>query len=74
MFHFERTPNFLLTNLVDSPRKEGTGSADSSPGIVVDPRKWHMVIEETAEGKTIRTRPLDRPVLYQRGNPLGGPR
>jgi hypothetical protein len=33
-----------------------------------------MVIEETTGGKTIRTRPLDSPVLYQRGEPLGAPK
>ena len=44
-----------------------------SPGIVVDKRKWHMVIEKTMAGETIRTRPLDRPVLYQRGKPVGAP-
>jgi len=73
LFRVERTPNFLLANLVDSPRKAGTGSADNSPGIVVDPRRWHMVIEKTLDGEMVRTVPLDRPVLYQRGHPVGAP-
>jgi hypothetical protein len=70
LFVVERTPNFLLANLVDSPRTAG-GSASHFAGIGVDPRKWHMVQDRTTDGKTILTPPLDRPVLYRRGHPGG---
>jgi len=73
LFVIERTENFLLANLVDSPRLAGKGAPDEAPGIGVDPRKWHMVIERPADGKEIRTAPLDRPVLYRRGSPKARP-
>ena len=67
LFLVENTPNFLLTNLVDSPRFPGNGSPEHFAGEGVDPRQWHMLIERAPDGSTIKTRPLDRPVLYRRG-------
>jgi hypothetical protein len=52
----ERTPNFVVANLVDRPM-----------GVRGDPRSWHALIERTADGRTVGTEPLDRPVLYKRG-------
>jgi hypothetical protein len=66
----ERCSDFLLANLIDSPRNLGTRTADESPGLVVDPKLWHMVVEQTSSGETLRTAPCERPVLYQRGNPV----
>ena len=68
LFRIERTPNFLLANLVDSPRLEGAGSPKESPGVGVAPDRWHMVIERPPVGGEVRTRPMDRPVLYKRGD------
>ena len=73
LFVIERTGNFLLANLVDSPRLAGKGKPDEAPGVGVDPRTWHMVIERTANGPEIRTKPLERPVLYRRGRPRARP-
>lgn len=67
LFLVENTPNFLLTNLVDSPRFPGNGSPSHFAGEGVDPRQWHMLIEREPDGNAVRTRPLDRPVLYRRG-------
>ena len=69
LFVVERTPNVLLANLVDSPRLEGQGGPNESPGIGVDPHQWHMVIERPPGGGEVRTRPMDRPVVYKRGDP-----
>ena len=55
---FERTPNFLIANLVDRPM-----------GVRGDPSSWHALIERSADGKTIALPPLERPVLYRRGHP-----
>jgi len=55
---FERTPNFLVANLVDRPM-----------GVRRDPTQWPALIERTVDGRTIATEPLDRPVLYRRGSP-----
>lgn len=66
LFRVERTRNFVIANAVDQPRLPGKGSDDFWAGRGVDPREWHMIIEETADGE-IRTRPLDRPVVYRRG-------
>jgi len=66
LFVIEQTPNFLLANLVDSPRMPQGIPDTFFAGDGVDPRRWHMVLEET-DGRTIRTPPLDRPVLYKRG-------
>jgi len=54
----ERTPNFLIANLVDRPM-----------GIRGDPCSWHALIERTSDGTTIRTGALERPVLIRRGQP-----
>ncbi|MGD2175900.1 MAG: glycosyl hydrolase family 28-related protein, partial [Candidatus Brocadiaceae bacterium] len=55
---FERTSNFLVANLVDRPM-----------GVRGDPTQWAALIERTADGRTIATQPLDRPVLYIRRTP-----
>ena len=65
LFIVERTPNFLLANLVDSPRMPQGIPDTYFAGDGVDPRRWHMVRESTAVGETILTPPLDRPVLYK---------
>ncbi|HUU92402.1 MAG TPA: glycosyl hydrolase family 28-related protein, partial [Phycisphaerae bacterium] len=70
LFLVERTPNLLLANVVDHPRLSGSGSPNESSGVGVDPGKWHMIVEHPPGGAdTIRTRPMDRPVLYKRGEP-----
>jgi hypothetical protein len=71
LFVIERTPNVLLANLVDSPRLAGQGSEKDSAGVGTDPAKWHMLIDRPASGPEVRTQPLDRPVLYKRGKPVG---
>lgn len=68
LFTISDTPNFLATNLVDSPRFPGDGSPEHFAGEGVDPRTWHMLIERQG-GREMRTEPMDRPVLYQRGSP-----
>lgn len=68
LFRIERTPNFLLANLYDSPRLNA-GSPTNFAGAAVDPRRWHMVEERAPDGEILRMAPLDRPVLYRRGRP-----
>lgn len=65
------TPNFLIANAVDSPRLAG-GSEDHFAGRGVDPKQWHMIIEQPAEGAEVKVAPMERPVLYRRGEPLAG--
>ena len=55
---FERTPNFLVANLVDRPM-----------GIRGDPTSWHALIEHPTGGPVVTTTALDRPVVYRRGRP-----
>ena len=65
---FERTPNFLLAQIVDSPRLAGAGPEKHFAGRGVDPKRWHMISDNP--GQELRlTRPMDRPVLYRRGTP-----
>ena len=68
LFVFERTPNFLFANCVDGPTKLGSKSLSHWEGST-DPRLWHMLIDRPATGPETRTAPLDRPVLYLRGQP-----
>jgi hypothetical protein len=68
LFVVDRTPNFLLANLVDSPRMPQGIPDTYFAGDGVDPRRWHMVLERTTDDNTIVTPPLDRPVLYRRGH------
>ena len=70
LFVVERTPNFLLANLVDSPRMPQGIPNTFFAGDGVDPHRWHMVAERTAAGEVIRTPPLDRPVLYKRSSTM----
>ncbi len=69
LFRFERTPNFLVANAVDQPRLPGKGFGDYWAGRGVDPREWHMIVDSPEPGREVATEPLDRPVLYRRGNP-----
>ena len=66
LFIVERTPNFLFANGVDGPTKIGSRSL-SHPQGSTDPREWHLLIERPASGAEVKTAPLERPVLYKRG-------
>ncbi len=66
LFELDRCDNFLLSNLVDSPRTSG-GSIDSIYGVGVPPSEWSMLSEKTSAGHKIKVLPLERPVLYRRG-------
>jgi len=69
LFVVERTPKFLLANLVDSPRMPQGIPDTFFAGDGVDPTRWCMVRDTPARGGSIMTQPLERPVLYQRGTP-----
>ena len=73
LFVIERTDNFLLANLVDSPRMPQGIPDTFFAGDGTDPGRWHMVRENTAAGETVATAPLDRPVLYKRGSASEAP-
>jgi len=73
LFVVKNTPNFLAANLIDSPRYPGDGSPEHFAGEGVDPRRWHMLREEPADGPPVLTQPLDRPVLVRRGRPREAP-
>lgn len=71
LLRFENTPDFLVSNAVDLPTLlEGDGNPGSGFGIGVDPETWHMISDQQAGEEEIKTVPLDRPVLYRRGNPV----
>ncbi len=67
LFVVENSTDFVLANLVDSPRFPGGRPDTYFAGDGVDPELWHMLIERTAAGREIRTAPLERPILYKRG-------
>jgi hypothetical protein len=73
LFMVEGTPNFLFANLVDAPRLPPVKSSNAGIGRGVDPTTWFMIAEEVSRNEIIKTKPLDRPVLYRRGNPAGLP-
>ena len=66
LFIIENTPNYLLTNLVDTPRLAGSGTPDHFAGVGVDPKEWHMFLDNPQDAKAVVSRPLDRPVLVRR--------
>ncbi|NOX55773.1 MAG: hypothetical protein GXP27_15295, partial [Planctomycetes bacterium] len=77
LFVIENTPNFVLANLVDSPRFPSGQPETFFAGDGVDPRQWFMVRETAPDGRQLHTAPLERPVLYKRGrlgDELAGPR
>jgi len=71
LYLLERTPNFLLANGVDGPTKIGSRSL-SHPDGSTDPRQWHMLIERLDDGSERKLPPLERPVVYVRGQPRDG--
>lgn len=71
LYVIERTPNFLLANGVDGLTKIGSRSL-SHPIGSTDPRRWQMLIEELEDGTRLELPPLERPVLYLRGQPSDG--
>jgi hypothetical protein len=56
-----------MANIVDHPMPKGTKALRGAVGT--DPEKYHMIIEQAPGAKIVKTSPLDRPVLYRRGNP-----
>ena len=70
LFVFRRTPNFQVINAVDTPRLPPAVSPNPGFGRGVDPTRWMMIRDEPTRDTVVVTRPLDRPVLYRRGNPL----
>jgi hypothetical protein len=67
LFRIEDTPNFVMANIVDHPMPRGSKAIRGAIGT--DPEKYYMIIERTPDAKIVKTTPLDRPVLYRRGNP-----
>lgn len=67
LFVVKDTPNFLVANAVDSPRLPHKRSSNLGFGRGVDPRLWSMISEEQKKGSICWTLPLERPVLYRRG-------
>jgi hypothetical protein len=72
LYVVERTPNYLLANGVDGLTKIGSRSL-SHPIGSTDPRQWHMLIDQLADGTRFELPPLERPVLYLRGQPSDFP-
>lgn len=68
LFTVENSTDFVLVSLVDSPRFPSGQPDTFFAGDGIDPELWHMLIERTAKGEEIRTEPLERPVLYKRGD------
>ena len=52
LFVVENVPNFLLANLVDSPRVSGVGTPDYFAGQGFDPDLWSMVEERAPSGES----------------------
>ncbi|QDV66002.1 glycosyl hydrolase family 28-related protein [Crateriforma conspicua] len=69
LFEIQDCSSYLLTNLVDSPRLQGAGSADHFAGEGSDPRTWSMVQVMVGGKSDLQLRPADRPVLIRRGDP-----
>lgn len=67
LFVIENSADFVLVHLVDSPRFPHGQPDTYFAGDGVDPELWHMLLEQTAAGEEIRTKPVERPVLYKRG-------
>lgn len=67
LFVFRRTTGIVLANIIPRLTLPGAGintfyKRDIGIGT---PDTWFVLKEETAEGKTVATRPLDFPVLYR---------
>lgn len=60
IFKIINTPNYLIANTVDTPLIEKNRAR---------PNKWHMLIEHGQPHETLKTLPLERPLLFKRGQP-----
>lgn len=68
LFEIKNSMNFILVNLVDTPRVTEGKVKWKGYGHGVDPNQWHMIEETCVNHKIIMTKPLERPVLYKRDN------
>ncbi|HBE04031.1 MAG: hypothetical protein A2096_02160 [Spirochaetes bacterium GWF1_41_5] len=73
LFRIINSSDFLITNTYDILMwYNSAGRHWSNPKCHIiyfnDPRTWFMISEETGTEK-ITTQPLERPLLYKRGNP-----
>ncbi|MBN8217207.1 MAG: hypothetical protein J0L75_11245 [Spirochaetes bacterium] len=66
LFRFEDCEDWLLANACPRPARAGQKLLGLS--MTQDPTAWTLV-SETRKGASSGVEPLDRPVLYQRGNP-----
>lgn len=68
LFVFRRTTGIVLANIIPRLTLPGAGiDAFYKRGIGIStPDTWSVIKEDTAEGKTAGTRPLEFPVLYRR--------
>lgn len=66
LFQFEGSRDFLVANAVEGPTKIGQAGLSHRLGST-DPRLWHMLVDRPSRASETRTVPLDRPVLYRRG-------
>lgn len=69
LFKFERCRDFLVANAVEGPTKIGECTLSHRLGGT-DPRLWFMISDQPSPRVETHTQPLDRPVLYRRGNPF----
>jgi hypothetical protein len=72
LFEFERSRDFLVANAVEGPTRIGERSLSHRLGGT-DPLQWSMLVDRPAGSAEGRTAPLERPVLYRRGNPSADP-
>ncbi|GAB6167317.1 hypothetical protein JCM19992_33170 [Thermostilla marina] len=68
LFVVRRSHDYVLANLADSVRFPRGEPDTFFAGDGVDPEQWFMVEETLSDGTTVRLPPLERPVLYRRGN------
>jgi hypothetical protein len=68
LFQLERCSDFLVANAVEGPTKIGQKGLSHRLGST-DPRLWSMIADRPQGSDETETTPLDRPVLYRRGDP-----
>ncbi len=66
LFKISNSTDFTFVNLVDAPRLASKKGKWIGFGHGVDPKVWHILEESFDGGPAIRTRPLERPVIYKR--------
>ncbi len=73
LYVFERTPNFLISNLADQVNLRASRPYYGRHSMHRNIKEFFPLLHQQASGRQVRVPSLERPVLYRFGHPLARP-